>query len=314
MAQSYIDSIPDKQWVEKRKHYIGGSEVAAILGISSYATPLQVWMRKKGLIPAIDQTSIMEFGNVFEPVMAEYFTRKTGLKIRNIRQAFKSREHPYLRANIDRQILSDGKQGTGVLELKTTTSYRLKNLETPYPEDWDYQIQHYLGITGYDYAYLFIYERDTCRFHEPIRIQRNEFWIRKTTRRLVEWWQKYMVNNQKPAPVNGEDMLILYPESSDNSVTEATAENYEKYAKLLQVRSRKDELSVMEEYLKSYFKDHLKDSERMVRSGQTLVSWKSTESNRFDTSRFKKQHPDLYKKFVKSVSTRRFTVTQQGGV
>ena len=313
MSQSYIASIPDQKWVSDRKNYIGGSDVAAILGTSSYSTPLQLWMRKKGLIPPIDQTSIMEFGHVFEPVMAEYFTQKTGLRVRNINQVFRSKEHDFLRANIDRQILSDGSQGTGVLEIKTTTSFRLKSLDTDYPEDWDYQIQHYLAITGYEYAYLFIYERDTCRFHEPVRIMRDERWIQQVTQLLVDWWKKHMVNNQRPAPQNGEDMLILYPDSKDGSATEASLENYEKYARLLDVRRRKEELEVVEEYLKTYFKGYLKDSERMVRSGQTLVSWKSSESNRFDTTRFRKEYPDLYKKYVKSTSTRRFTVTTPKG-
>ena len=314
MPNHYSAHLPTQDWVDQRKNYIGGSDVAAILGVSAYATPLQVWMRKKGLIPPVDQTPIMEFGHVFEPVMADYFTEKTGLKVRNINKTFKSAQYDFLRANIDRQIVSNGDQGTGVLELKTTTSYRLKNLDTPYPEEWDYQIQHYLGITGYQYAYLMIYERDTCTFHEPVCIKRNDRWIRQTTERLVEWWQKHMLGyGHRPKPINGEDMLLLYPDSKDGSVVEATPTHYEKYTKLLQVRSRMEELAVVEEYLKNYFKDTLKDAERMVVAGRTMLSWKSTQSNRFDTTAFRKAHPDLYKTFVKSVPARRFTVTKQKG-
>ncbi len=60
MTKKILDNIPTKQWVDARQHYIGGSEIAAALGESSYQTPLNLWLIKTGRIEPIDSTPIME--------------------------------------------------------------------------------------------------------------------------------------------------------------------------------------------------------------------------------------------------------------
>ena len=43
-------------------------------------------------------------------------------------------------------------------------------------------------------------------------------------------------------------------------------------------------------------------------AGRFIVRWTSVLSNRFDTTEFKKQYNDLYKRFTKQVSSKRFSV------
>jgi len=306
---SYSSEIPSQAWVDERKHYIGGSDVAAILGESSYRTPLQVWLRKKGLIDPVGSTPIMEFGNVFEPVMADYFTHQTGLKVRRVNESYTHSSHPFLKANIDRQILNgDGVDGTGVLELKTTTSHRLKSLDGEYPIEWDYQVQHYLGLTGYNYAYLFIYERDTCKYCEPILIQRDEKRIAETQQKLIRWWQRHMVEGIRPDPINGEDALLLYPAASDGKVVEASADDRAYYDELLRVREKINDLQLEKDLLEAFLKSSIGQAERLVGGGRDLITWKNTETNRLDTKALKQRYPALCKKFTKKTKTRRFVV------
>lgn len=40
----------------------------------------------------------------------------------------------------------------------------------------------------------------------------------------------------------------------------------------------------------------------------SLLSWKSAQSNRLDEKRLKEEEPEIYEKYKKSVSSRRFTV------
>ena len=46
-----------------------------------------------------------------------------------------------------------------------------------------------------------------------------------------------------------------------------------------------------------------------LEAGAFIVRWTSVLSNRFDTTAFKKEHSDLYKKFTKQSASRRFTVS-----
>ena len=45
-----------------------------------------------------------------------------------------------------------------------------------------------------------------------------------------------------------------------------------------------------------------------LEAGKFIVRWSSVLTNRFDTTAFKKAHGELYKDFVKQVSSRRFSV------
>lgn len=309
MNTDYNSEIPTQEWVAERKHYIGGSDSCAILGQSSFKTPLQVWMRKQGLVEPMESTPIMAFGNYFEPIMAEYFEELTGLKTRRVNKPFVHDEHVFLRANIDRQILNgDGVEGTGVLELKTTNSHRLKNLAGRYPIEWTYQIQHYLGLTGYSYAYLFIYERDTCEFYEPIYVERNEQLIDENMAALIQWWRVHMINGKRPEPQNEEDTLLLWPNSSDGKVIETTPRDFAIYEELKQVREQKSKLKEKETELKNELKASLGDAERLVCRGDTLVSWKTHSRRSLDRTRLREEKPEVYADFLKETSYRRFSV------
>lgn len=303
--------IPTSQWIDLRQQYLGGSDCAAILGKSSFKTPLHVWMEKQGLIDPPESTPIMDFGNIFEPVMADAFEQITGLKVRRVNKTIEHSEYDFLRANIDRQILNSPENphdGTGILELKTTTSHRLKSLDGEFPIEWLYQIQSYLGITGYSYAYLFIYERDMCQYYEPILIQRDDEFIEQLFEDLVEWWEKFMIGGKRPDPINGEDALLLYPESGSHLTSEASPKDYELYQELKSIRQRKTDLEKMEESLATKLKCSMEEAERLVLSGRTLISWKTVESKRFDSTTFREEHPELYRNFRKTTQTRPFKV------
>lgn len=303
--------LPKESWIAERANYIGGSQVSTVLGLNPYETPLQLWLRKRGALPPIEDSDIMRFGNFFEPILALHFEQTTGLRTRQISKTYTHDQHEFLRANIDRQILANPAKGldsTAVLELKTTTSYRLKSLDGDYPISWNFQLQYYLGITGYEIGYLQVYERDTCRFHDPVLIHRHDDLIAENMSKLINWWNVHMVGGKRPEPINGEDTFILYPNSHDGKVLEASPKELEIYQELKKVRSRKDDFIKQEEQLKTKLKNRIGHHERVVAGGKSLVSWKSTQQNRLDTTAFKSAHPQLFKKYLTQTKTRRFTV------
>lgn len=301
---------PPADFSVQRRSYIGGSDCAAILGESQYSTPLQIWMRKQGILPPIEDDPIMNFGHYFEPQLAAHFEQETGFKTRRVNQPFTHPEHSFLKANIDRQVLAGkGLDSTAVLELKTTTSHRINALEGELPRDWYLQVQMYLGITSYKKCFLQVYLRDTCEFLEPQIIEPEYELIEDMTAKLVEWWNTYMLEGsegRRPEPINGEDALYLYPDSSPDKVVEITPAGYALYQELTEVRDRKADLIKREEHLKTKLKEKLGKAERLVCGGKTLVSWKSQPSTRIDSKAIRREHPEFYKQYSKTTKTRRF--------
>ena len=64
------------------------------------------------------------------------------------------------------------------------------------------------------------------------------------------------------------------------------------------------------EVLKGEIKKEMlrRDIEEM-QVGRYIVRWTSVLSNRFDSTAFKKVLPDVYKAYVKQVSSRKFTIS-----
>lgn len=65
-------------WLEARRAGIGGSDAAAILGASPWATPLSVWADKQGLTEDKPDTIAMRFGRDAEEIVARWFAEDTG--------------------------------------------------------------------------------------------------------------------------------------------------------------------------------------------------------------------------------------------
>ena len=51
----------------------------------------------------------------------------------------------------------------------------------------------------------------------------------------------------------------------------------------------------------------MRDTEELEANGK-IIRWTSVLSNRFDTTAFKKSYGELYKQFVKQVSSQRFSI------
>jgi predicted phage-related endonuclease len=53
-----------------RTGYIGGSDIAAILGLSPYKTPLDVYLEKRGLWEDGAAGEAARWGTIMEPILA----------------------------------------------------------------------------------------------------------------------------------------------------------------------------------------------------------------------------------------------------
>ena len=110
--------------IDAKRKEIGGSTIAAVLGMSRWSTPLKTWAIMTGKIEPDDlsENEAVELGSELEDFVAKKFERKSGKKVRRDNRVFKHKEHDYMVAHIDRRI-----EGTNeLLECKTASAYKLK--------------------------------------------------------------------------------------------------------------------------------------------------------------------------------------------
>lgn len=147
----------DRQtWLEARRKGVGGSDAAAILGLSRFRTAIDVYEDKLGLSAERPQTAPMRWGLALEDAISDAYVEETGRRVRKsgIRRARHVRAFPMI-GSLDR--LADGR----VVELKTARSdsgfgdrdgWRDLPPERRVPPDYYVQVQHYMEVVQYDVA------------------------------------------------------------------------------------------------------------------------------------------------------------------
>lgn len=147
------------EWLEWRRKGLGGSDAAAVLGISPFRTARDLYFDKLGVVTADDQENwvALEMGTLLEPLVARIFEKKTGLKIFQRKCMFQHPEHPWMLADLDYLVeLPDG--SIAILEIKTT-NYNAKdkwwyNGEEIVPVYYEAQGRHYMAVMNIDRVYF----------------------------------------------------------------------------------------------------------------------------------------------------------------
>ncbi len=143
------------QWLAARREGIGGSDVAAIMGLSPWSSPYKVWADKAlGVHEDISGRPAVEWGNILEPVVGRHFAeRHPDWKVRRVNGIATSVARPWAQASLDYEVKVPGR-GYGVLEIKTAGLRGADRWEDGVPVFYQCQVAHYLSVTGRSYAYV----------------------------------------------------------------------------------------------------------------------------------------------------------------
>lgn len=171
------------EWLEERRTGIGGSDAAAIIGLNDYSSPYSVWADKLGYLPEKEDSEAMRQGRDLEEYVAQRFCEATGKRVRRLNRMLRNDDHPFMLANIDRQVVGE----RAGLECKTTSVMNLKKFKNgEYPATYYCQCMHYLAVTGWTKWYLavlvlnqgfYVYEieRDEAEIAALVEAER-KFW------------------------------------------------------------------------------------------------------------------------------------------
>lgn len=88
------------EWIATRNKYLGGSEIATIMGYNKYKTPYQLWQQKTGIAPADEKTYAMERGNELEPKALAYVEETQGVKVSS-QPVLIHPEYDFIRVSLD---------------------------------------------------------------------------------------------------------------------------------------------------------------------------------------------------------------------
>lgn len=151
MSKKQFEFIKARQrsaeWLELRRQGLGASDMAAVMGVSPYKTPYQLWAEKTGATPEQKVGAAANRGVILEDAVGQYYEQERGVKLRKSNGIVRLRKHPRIMASLDRTIVGEPK---GIVEIKTSASPRWSMW--PVPPEVVIQTHVQMGITGAEWC------------------------------------------------------------------------------------------------------------------------------------------------------------------
>lgn len=285
-----------EEWLKVRKLGLGGSDMAAVLGLSPWRSPIDVWLDKTSDAVEEKESEPMYWGTILEDIVAQEFAKRTGYKVRNNNFTLQSEQYPYLLANIDREIVG---LDAG-LECKTANAFKANEWDGDnVPDAYYIQCQHYMAVTGKSSWWIACLVGGNTFYYKEIK--RNEEVIKAIIDTGAAFWE-LVESKTMPAPDDTKQcenaLKKLYQQSNGQSV-ELPANYGNMIIDYLEIKNQLSELETKKRGIENVMKDFLKDNERAT-YGEHYVSWKSTKAREtFDTKAFKNDYPELHKQYIK---------------
>ena len=296
--------LEKSEWLVYRKRGIGGSDAGAVCGLNPYRTAIQVYYDKTTTEIQQTDNEAMRQGRDLEDYVARRFMEATGKKVRRANAMYYHEKHPFMLADVDRMIVGEN----AGLECKTVSPYMEdKWKDGNVPVHYLIQCHHYMAVYGADAWYIaaLILGRGFVYY----RIDRDEELISSLIQIETDFWKEHVLKKVLPAPDGSEmaDKAIAeyFRQSSTVSIPlNGFDKKLERRQELLEVMKRMEtEKRRIDQELKLY----LGEAE-IAENEHFRVSWKSVESSRLDEKRLKEEEPEVYEKYKKAVTSRRFTV------
>lgn len=295
-----------EQWLAARRTGVGGSEVAAVLGMSKHASPYEVYLDKRGELP-LDRPQPVEleeaafWGHQHEPTIARVFAERTGLGVVEGPGMLAHVERRWMLANLDRAVIERGESApSSLLEIKTRSAFQLAEWLLGVPDGPALQTHWYLAVTGYSHAHVAaLLGGNRLIIH---RVERDESLVEHLVEIVGRFWQNVL--DRVPPPVDGseatESLLGHFYKVRAGAVTVADP------SEVLPLLDRRRELKAREARTEAELREvdnRLKslagEAEVVKTQGRTAFTWK--QNGPLSTKRFAAAHPDLAQHYTHRV-------------
>jgi len=302
-----------------RSTFIGGSDIASVLGVSPWKSPHELWLEKTHRAPketpTPEQQKRFDRGHRLEPVVVDMLVdrlRDEGHEVeviaRNAR--YIDTEHPFMACEIDFELMLDGEHVNG--DCKTVHPFAAKKWgeegTDEVPIEYAAQFMQGLGITG----------RDRCICATLIGmddlliywVDRDQETIDGIRNRVCEFWNGCVLADVEPDPIDFDDCKAIYQKANGASI-EADSATRDAVFRLAEVKAKLKVLEDEEEALQFKIVDFMRPNAFLTAGGHEIASWKNQNDTRIDQKALKEGAPDIFAQYCRTKEIRVLRIKKQ---
>lgn len=300
------DHLSQNEWLNMRKRGIGGSDAAAICGLSRWRSPMDVWLEKTGQIEPEKAGEAAYWGQIMEPIIREEFTIRTGMTVTTANSMLQHNRFPFMLANLDGTV-RDPHRGQGVFEAKTAGLYARSEWDHGLPDEYAIQVQHYLAVTGFPFACVAVLIGGNQ--FKWLYLERDDAVIDLIIQLETRFWR--LVQTNTPPPLDGsrattELLNRLFPYGKKQEI-ELPAEALELIEAYESAREQEEKAALLKDTAANQLKNMLGEN-ACGKVGDRRVTWQEVRTERFDSKLLRADEPDIYSRYIKPNSYRRFQI------
>ncbi len=296
-----------QDFTQDRSKYLGGSDVGAILGLSPYKTPLDVWLEKTGKQSEPKDSLPLRFGSFAESFVANEYARATANALTEYPLAICHPEYPYLQGHIDRFITADSNSApfsddgsctaSHILECKTANPFTQSQWgdtgSDEVPMSYLAQCHWYLSLTQLERCDLAVlFGNSDFRIYQIYRDKDLEATLIDTA---IQFWQKHVITDVPPTGQTVGDYQKLFNKEVPGKTKEASDEIQALIKTIKDINAVIDTKEQELEAIKKLIMEQMQEAQELIYEGKVLATWKRPKASfRFDSKRFEAEHPDLF--------------------
>jgi len=275
-----------------RTKSLGGTDVAAILGVHPYKSALDVWMEKaRGFVKEVDNPAV-EWGLRHEATVRQKYLEQTGHGIATplhsgcdivIPQPKYHPDHSWAHGTPDGICTANGE--TWGLEIKTANWRMHDRWDVAegiiMPKEYYVQCAWYMWIFNvdrWDVAALV-----GIAGYSQFTLERDPELEAEIVQRAQAFWLEHVVADMEPPPeasaAYGQAINTLYPDD-DGETIEADDEQADLIEEVAEIRAQLKPLNARLDEIKNIFKGTMKEAARLETEGSGYITFKTGKAKK----------------------------------
>ena len=203
--------LDDAHWHQLRARNVGGSEVAALFGLSPFTTSYTLWHEKAGKVPPAGfDNQKTNWGKLIEPLIAGELAKSLNWKLEPSRVYHEHPTVPGMGCTLDFDVL-DNQWGPGIVETKVVfdyADYKRDWSDDRAPPNYELQAQHQMACTGRAWCAIAVWIAQTATL-APALIRRPSLKVVPDIEtRVAAFWQSIR-DDVAPDPSGTEAELSI---------------------------------------------------------------------------------------------------------